>query len=187
MTPGRAYLRTCVASVAALALPLALAGCGGDGGTGGTSGPATTPTPAATSVPATTTTIDRPPAATPAELSARTSRLPGPSGSRPAEQKELVEAYERGEDWTGRLIGRLFLTVATGEWRVCWSILESYPEQCGDSVVLAAEPIAYTETPTWFDTQNGVGSDEPAVVVSTADVAIRGTFFHDSALFVEAP
>lgn len=145
------------------------------------------PTQPSTTVPVVTAapSPDRPPAATPTELERRAERMPWPTdyGLSPA-LAELLAAFERGDDWTGTLVGIAFFDVAADEWRMCWAIDESLPVGCGSGVVLSATPPAYLASPERFETQTYDSSDEPAVIISTSSVSVHGTFFADSALFV---
>lgn len=133
----------------------------------------------------TVTSLVRPPTPTPAELVDRTELLPWPTddGLSP-ELAELLAAHERGDDWTGTLVGIALLDVLTDEWHLCWAIDESLPVGCGSGVRLSTAPPAYLASPERFESQTGDGSEQPAVVVSTSFVTLRGTFFADAALFV---
>jgi hypothetical protein len=142
--------------------------------------PATT-----TSVAATAPPVVRPPAATPAELTYRTEMLPWPTDDGLLrEVAELRAAFERGDDWTGTLAGTAFHAVRADEWLLCWTINESYPEQCGSGVVLNTAPPAYLASPELFEAQTADGSEQPSVIISTSIVSVHGTFFADAALFV---
>ncbi len=167
-----------------------LSACGPDDVVG--ESPSSSPSSPRSVLPATTVTIEttavsaeRPPAATPAELTHRTERMPWPTdhGLSP-ELAELLAAFERGDDWTGTLAGIAFLDVGADEWLMCWTIDESLPVGCGSGIALSSAPPVYLASPERFETQTFDSSDEPAVIISTSIVSVHGTFFADAAVFV---
>lgn len=104
----------------------------------------------------------------------------------PQQYSDLLDAVESGRDWHGSLTGRLFeQPLGPPRWKLCFEILESYPEQCGSHVELEHIPSEYIRDPASFEVQTGVGSAEPAVVISANPVTVTGTFDHTTALFRE--
>jgi hypothetical protein len=102
------------------------------------------------------------------------------------QHQALLDAVESGLDWRGSLTGQLFeQPLGPPGWKLCFEILESYPEQCGSHVELEHVPSEYISDPASFDVQTGVGSEEPVVVISANPVMVTGTFDHTTALFHE--